>query len=475
MEDRIKYNEVKVYRNCKELKELGGRPSCDVNTDPVPCDPWKSASDKKWHGADHWNGEDIRTTAELTRWKDFRKHQKRVRKNSEIFSKYEENVQKFQDETNISWAVGLQKEWERQSKMDEWKEYYIYEYRKRRIREKELRQAIQEFKLGQEELRAAGGATVTANLWSRAKESAEYRQKLLEAKKEEEQAQKTLEAVKVDAPREAIERDALIKRAQKGLESAKRKLMETRSDEMDILNKEFDRAGIEQGLRRRRQCVMNAESRLIRLDTLLRWIDGEFPKIAEEMEHTLQEQARPPTPDPLSKTAIKPSLSKFKKNTRNKEQRSIVQSGIRSVDVSKVFKTPRQKRRLFNQGRSTAIQETQWPAEIPAPSGNALRRNQRIPKRLQSPALSVSIQHPPTRRRSLRILELTEKLRAQAYHRDVETARLRTTAQRKSTLRTTTHRDAAYFGRPQGIPKKKNSRLSPMKEETRHWRTFSRR
>lgn len=127
-----------VYRTYNNLKAMGGRPSASINRDPGPCDPSKSDIGKEYHVSDHWERERIRLRDELERWRNFRKHQKQVRRDSESFEKYIEDVSEHIREAGIEWTVQLQRRPGLQRKLDEWKEYYIYEQRRHCNLKKEL-------------------------------------------------------------------------------------------------------------------------------------------------------------------------------------------------------------------------------------------------------------------------------------------------------------------------------------------------
>ena len=102
---------------------MGGRPSAPITLDPGPCPPSKSESD---HLRYHIVDQDDRMDYELGLWEDFREYQKGVRRPEE-FEKYVENVREHRQDTGIEWDVELREE--RQTKLDEWKEYYLYELR----------------------------------------------------------------------------------------------------------------------------------------------------------------------------------------------------------------------------------------------------------------------------------------------------------------------------------------------------------
>jgi hypothetical protein len=111
----------------QELINIGGRPSAPINHDPGVCDPSKSDVDKAYHVSDHWSIEGKRVEDDYHRWVKFRKYQDHVRI-PKLFGKYIESVRKFLCDERIEWSVQLDRE--RQTKLDEWKEFYIHERRR---------------------------------------------------------------------------------------------------------------------------------------------------------------------------------------------------------------------------------------------------------------------------------------------------------------------------------------------------------
>ncbi|KAF2191255.1 hypothetical protein K469DRAFT_367718 [Zopfia rhizophila CBS 207.26] len=160
---------------------MGGRPSREINPDPGPCPASKSDIDKRYYISDHWHREAGQIEREMKRWLDFRWQQFKMRENSKKFNKYKEAVHNYREEKGIDWAVELQLD--RQTKLDEWREYYIYEHRKRRALEKALDRAKRELKPAKERMRKAKrnrsvGVPETV-LSKRAAEMVRYREKIL--------------------------------------------------------------------------------------------------------------------------------------------------------------------------------------------------------------------------------------------------------------------------------------------------------
>ncbi|KAF2185940.1 hypothetical protein K469DRAFT_707616 [Zopfia rhizophila CBS 207.26] len=141
---------------------MGGRPSREINPDPGPCPASKSDIDKRYH------------------------QQFIMRENSKKFNKYKEAVHNYREEKGIDWAVELQLD--RQTKLDEWREYYIYEHRKRRALEKALDRAKRELEPAKERIMKAKqngsvGVPETA-LLGRWGELIKYKRKIAQAQKE---------------------------------------------------------------------------------------------------------------------------------------------------------------------------------------------------------------------------------------------------------------------------------------------------
>lgn len=274
-EEIIEMMRTEAYDNYERLKNHGGRPCCEINPDPGPCPPSKSDIDKEYHIMDHWSSEQCRTKWELSRWEKFRNYQEQVRACAERFDEYKTKVSKFQQENSIGWSLELQQRWQTQSKLAEWREYYVYEYWKRRGLEDVVRLAERETESAEERLRAieSSGATGGIDLSYRAEESVIYGKKMSEARREVELAQNRLEAVKANVLLDAVEKDASIKRAQEGLDAAQKRLNITQSDELDILDKEFEWWRVKKGIKAREARVRSVKVKIEKLDSLLKWIE----------------------------------------------------------------------------------------------------------------------------------------------------------------------------------------------------------
>ncbi|KAF2241936.1 hypothetical protein BU26DRAFT_162013 [Trematosphaeria pertusa] len=268
----------------KGLKGMGGRPSREINPDPGPCPPPKSDVDKEYHVRDHWGREHGRLRDEIARWVDFRWHQFKKREDSKIFNKYKEAVHGYQQNKGIDWDVELQLD--RQTKLDEWREYYLYEHRKRGALEKELEHRKQKLvsakeRMGEAERNRSVGIHPNA-LLARWRELIEYKKKISQAQKEVDMAQKRLKVLRVEESRSAVEKDIMIAQAEEDLESAQKSLEAQKSDELDQLKREDQRVRAQEALATAQGNVSCANTRLEQLDTLLEWIAGQFADIATE-------------------------------------------------------------------------------------------------------------------------------------------------------------------------------------------------
>lgn len=273
-----------AYRDYEKLKGLGGRASREINPDPGPCPASKSDMDKRYHVSDHWHRESGLIERELKRWLDFRWHQFRMRESSKMFNRYEEAVHKYRQEKGIDWTVELQLD--RQTKLEEWREYYIYERRKRRALEKKLDREEKELELAKEKVMKAkrnGSVGVPFSVLSkRATEMVRYRENMTQAREEVEMAQKRLEVLRAEGSLSAATKNMLVEQAEEDLESVQKNLEAQKSDEMEQLRKEVQRDVAQSHLANCQGAVNYANIRLEQLDTLLKWIAGQFAEIATE-------------------------------------------------------------------------------------------------------------------------------------------------------------------------------------------------
>ncbi|MCJ1249959.1 hypothetical protein MMC30_007185 [Trapelia coarctata] len=115
---------VEAYENYNCLIQMGGRPSAPIQEDPGIWDP--SVMDEQMHVPWHWGEEANRCEQELQRWKTFRKYQQSKRRSAEVFTEYKATIHNYLVQKDIPWGLTLESDIEGQSKVDEWKEYYLH-------------------------------------------------------------------------------------------------------------------------------------------------------------------------------------------------------------------------------------------------------------------------------------------------------------------------------------------------------------
>ncbi|KAF2195577.1 hypothetical protein K469DRAFT_681873 [Zopfia rhizophila CBS 207.26] len=384
-EEHIEFMGRKADVKYKELKNMGGRPSCEINPNPGPCPPWKSDIDKGYYVSDHWGREVGHIKDELIQWLDFRWHQFRMRENLKIF-------------------------------------------------EKKLKWAKRELELAQEKMRKAernGSIGVPETvLLERAAEVVEYKKKILEARKEAEIAQKRLEALRIEESLSSAERDMLIEQAEEDLESAQKRLEAEKSDELDWgsqhnrdLLEGWERYYayirerlqakqdedmtwfIQMGWRRgteaeeARDDLLFPQERVRPLKALLAWIEREFPEITAQYapfnnDHLDEADPSYSKPSP-NEPAPKASQSDVGKSIRRKGGSARKRSPLSQVQPSKVSKPCQRRKRPLNEKLSTT-RHAVWPPEGHAndigqveergPPKAAVRKSERISQRTRDPA-----------------------------------------------------------------------------------------
>ncbi|KAF2004351.1 hypothetical protein P154DRAFT_616917 [Amniculicola lignicola CBS 123094] len=309
-----------------ELKEMGSRPSREIDPNPGPCPPSKSYIDKGYHVRDHWGREVGRLRDETARWLDFRWHQFKMRESLVTFMKYKQAVHRYRQKKRISWAVELQLD--RQTKLDEWGEYYLYELQKRDPLDKELEQANQELKLAKDRTRQTernGPAEGFAKRCLKAQKPDTFEQLNGAERTQEqqhdvntrlEQLDALLEWITGQAAKIATEyahatdsgRDVL-----KGWEkyyAYMRERLQVKQDQED----EWWRRGWTKGrteTEEKRDDLLYPKERVRPIKALLAWIEREFPKIAAQYGIRKQRngksaQERPPL------SQLQPSKGKLK-------------------------------------------------------------------------------------------------------------------------------------------------------------------
>jgi hypothetical protein len=282
-ENTIEWAKMAAYEMFRDLKDMGGRPSREVDADPGPCPASKSNTDEKYHIPDHWNAESRRIKSELTRWLDFRWHQFNMRKDLKTFDLYKKNVGEHWIKNGLGGRLQLQLD--RQTKLDEWREYYLYEHEKRSTLEKGVELAKQELEHSMERMRKAGrngSLEVCAAMLSSQWENLDERhERLSQAREEVDMAQRRLDVLSSEKM-PAARRRIMIMQAEEELEAAEKTLVAEQTSDFGLAKREAERRHTQQTLALIRGKLSNIETCLKQLDNLLEWITGQSADIATE-------------------------------------------------------------------------------------------------------------------------------------------------------------------------------------------------
>ena len=129
---------------------MGGRPRRPINPNPpskYPCKDFEYQKIQFYWGkpdlpslVDHLFLEWERISLDRREWEDFRGYQKRKRKTPEAFASYRSFVQRFRRHHNLEGMidVDLQYDATQQSKLDEWKEYHVYQSNRMNSKERAI-------------------------------------------------------------------------------------------------------------------------------------------------------------------------------------------------------------------------------------------------------------------------------------------------------------------------------------------------
>lgn len=129
------------------LIQKGGRPRQSLPLGPCYCSPEEieeHRNDPTIVGDGCWSSAFRKFDEELQQWDCFREHQRKVRENPDDFSKWQADVRFFREKYSLEGEVQLHPQLERQSKVDEWKEFQTW-FRSRmplRLRLAELKEEI---------------------------------------------------------------------------------------------------------------------------------------------------------------------------------------------------------------------------------------------------------------------------------------------------------------------------------------------
>ena len=96
------------------------------------------------HIESHWDQEADRVVLELSRWERFRDYERQNRCGPTEFQEYRDNFHNFRKRRGILHHINLQPQFEQQTKLEQWEEYYTYELAKLHRVEKEMQRLRKE-------------------------------------------------------------------------------------------------------------------------------------------------------------------------------------------------------------------------------------------------------------------------------------------------------------------------------------------
>ncbi len=109
------------------LVETGGRPTREIRLDPGLPDPME-AQRGFLHYPSFWSAQ-LTFEDELDRWQKFRHHQRKARERPKEFSAYCQSVHDYRWANGMEGEIYLHLQWDKQTKLDEWKEYQFFQHR----------------------------------------------------------------------------------------------------------------------------------------------------------------------------------------------------------------------------------------------------------------------------------------------------------------------------------------------------------
>lgn len=146
---------LRLKRRYDAFIKIGGRPSRPLQTEPDPqyyerrleevqetirktgCtehDPRKNSAELKALRSScrlqYLEAEQERVTFEFNQWRRFLQFQQRKRQDRAVFSEYEQSVSEYRQRKKFEGEIQLQLQPEQQTKLDEWKEFQYFQYRK---------------------------------------------------------------------------------------------------------------------------------------------------------------------------------------------------------------------------------------------------------------------------------------------------------------------------------------------------------
>lgn len=261
------------YENYQTLERIGGIPSREIECSPDPCSPSRPAIDHRYHARDHIGREVQRTEEELETWLRFRWHQVMRRESPQANEEYTRIVRTYEQRQGHHEAVELSLS--RQKRLDEWREYYIFEDRKRINYQMESERAIRSLKLLQERVKNGQHCNTTSvtstTLPEQWGEPVSYDDQITEAHEQVHLANKKVATSRAQASLSAVAREILVSQAEEDLQSAQNHLKALESKIAEL--KEEVRAANEiRALTRAQRRVEHATTRLGQSKTLTKWI-----------------------------------------------------------------------------------------------------------------------------------------------------------------------------------------------------------
>ncbi|KAL8858812.1 MAG: hypothetical protein Q9178_004729 [Gyalolechia marmorata] len=118
-------NEIQEAYNT--LVEMGGRPTREIRLDPGLPDPIEAQRGLLYYHS-FWEAQ-LTFKDELYRWQKFRHHQRKARERPKEFPAYCQSVHDYRLANGMEGEIYLHLQWDKQTKLDEWKEYQFFQHR----------------------------------------------------------------------------------------------------------------------------------------------------------------------------------------------------------------------------------------------------------------------------------------------------------------------------------------------------------
>jgi hypothetical protein len=161
--------------------------------------------------------------------------------------------------------------------LDEWREYYVHEGRKRLALEKKRDRARKNLDLARQRVVEAELVGVSPDmLLVRLEELVWYDNRISQRRKEADLARKRLDVLREQAAFSAVAKEMLISQAEDDLQSAQRTLQAEILDEMEEMNKQVKSADAREALTVAQGRVDSITICLEQLDALVEWVAGQI-------------------------------------------------------------------------------------------------------------------------------------------------------------------------------------------------------